>query len=120
MSEPHPNPVLDSDVIQELKDLDDGGTGLLEELAELFLTDTPQRLERLHTALEAGDSRCIEEVAHSLKSSCANIGALSLSTLFRELETLARGGEIDGAADIVARSLAEFDKAREALQAQLG
>ena len=45
--------------------------------------------------------------AHSLKSNAASFGAATLSSLAKELETLARSGSVDGAAPRVERLAVE-------------
>ena len=102
---PDPTPsgqVLDLTVIDVLLDL--GGPELLAELIELFLEDAPQRMTSLEMALHRSDAKGVRDAAHALKSSSANLGALLLSGVCRDLEEaalcddLARIGQLsDGA-----------------------
>jgi CheY-like chemotaxis protein/HPt (histidine-containing phosphotransfer) domain-containing protein len=62
------------------------------ELAQLFLTDTPQRIAALNTAIENRDILSFARIAHALCGSSASIGATSLAALCRELEIRARSG----------------------------
>lgn len=113
-------PVLDPDVIEGLRSLEsDGEPGLLVELVDLFLSDTPPRMRNLEVALKSGDARTVEEIAHSLKSSCGNLGAASLSALFREIEALGRGRQLDSVPSLVAKSNAEFRRVEDALRSEL-
>ncbi len=113
-------PVLDPDVIESLRALEsEGEPGLLEELVELFLSDTPPRMRNLELAVTSGDARTVEEIAHSLKSSCGNLGAASLSVLFRQIEALGRGQDLDGVDALVAESNAEFRRVEDALRSEL-
>ena len=86
--------VLDASVIQGLREL--GGEddpGLLLELVQLFLSDAPQRMREIESGLAQGDWKLLERAAHTLKSASANIGALGLSAICRELEAGARQRE---------------------------
>jgi HPt (histidine-containing phosphotransfer) domain-containing protein len=99
--------VLDASVIQGLREL--GGEddpGLLLELVQLFLGDAPLRMREIEQGLAQGDWKLLERAAHTLKSASANIGALGLSALCRELEASARNREA-GPCSSLQRSSAE-------------
>lgn len=120
MTDPRAESVLDRDVIDGLKALDaDGAPGLLEELVSLYLSDTPPRLKDLVVALDGGDARGVEEIAHSLKSSSGNLGAAGLASLMRQIEALGRAHDLHGARPLVARTDGEFRRVEEALRAEL-
>ena len=113
-------PSLDPEVIESLKALsDDGDPELFRELVELFLTDTPARFADLESATADGDADAIQALAHSLKSSCGNLGALNLSNLFKEIETAARELRLDGAPALVQQSREELGKVETELRAEL-
>jgi len=67
-----------------------GGELLVQKVVELFITNTPLQLEKAKTGALAGDNEAVHHVAHSLKSSAANVGAMRLSTLACNLEREAR------------------------------
>ncbi|MCC7440476.1 MAG: response regulator [Bdellovibrionales bacterium] len=85
--------VLDEKVLAGLRELDgaDGGK-LLQELVEMFITASPQRITALEQAAAAGDARGVEKAAHDLKSSSGILGARRLMELCACLEVLAAGG----------------------------
>lgn len=123
---PQPIPVnddtypIDPDVIQSLKDL--GGEDepeLFRELVGMFLRDTPPRLEALGQALESGDANELERVAHAMKSSCGNLGAVVMAELCYQLEMVGREGALDSAPGLVQRSNEEFRRVIEALESEL-
>jgi HPt (histidine-containing phosphotransfer) domain-containing protein/DNA-binding response OmpR family regulator len=123
---PRPLPVnenaspIDPDVIQSLKDL--GGEDepeLFRELVGMFLRDTPPRLEALGRALESGDAHELERVAHAMKSSCGNLGAVVMAELCYQLEMVGREGALDSAQSLVQRSNDEFRRVIEALESEL-
>ncbi|MFT5283998.1 MAG: HPt (histidine-containing phosphotransfer) domain-containing protein [Planctomycetota bacterium] len=110
--------ILDMEVIEALRALEaEGAPGLFDELVELFLSDTPPRMKSLAEATAAGDMKAVEFNAHSLKSSCGNLGATILVDLFREIERLGREEELDGVSVLVNRSAEEFDRVQVALSA---
>jgi CheY-like chemotaxis protein len=118
MNESHP--ILDKAVITGLREL--GGAddpGLFAELVHMFLTDTPERLQAMVEALEKRDPTALERAAHALKSSAANLGALGLSGLFREIESAGRAKDLTRAASLVERTRPEFQRVEAALRSEL-
>lgn len=107
---------IDPKVIESLRELggDDGGE-LLKELVNLFLTDTPPRLTAMDAAEKSKDAKALERAAHSLKSSCANLGAVRMSEICKKLELQAKTGSIDGAADTIVLSMREYEAVKSAL-----
>lgn len=80
-------------VIEGLKEI--GGEddpALFVELIGIFLQDAPQRIDELRRALATSDVKLLERAAHTLKSSCANVGATSLSEVCKRMEEHARFG----------------------------
>ncbi|MCA9320877.1 MAG: Hpt domain-containing protein [Planctomycetes bacterium] len=106
---------IDMNVIESLKEL--GDEDLLKDLVELFITDTPLRLLELGQAFSERDSDQVEAIAHTLKSSCANLGAMRLSNMCQELETAGRKATIEDIGDLVVLTREEYERVREALQA---
>ncbi len=113
-------PVLDQGVIASLREL--GGEddpGLFIELVNLFLSDTPERLRAMSEAMEHRDPTALERAAHALKSSSANLGALELSALFRDIEAAGREKDLSRAAKLVARTQPEFQRVEAALRSEV-
>lgn len=109
--------VLDSGVLATLREL--GGEedpGLVCELIGLYLEDAPQRMAEIRSALATDDWRLLERAAHTLKSASANIGALGLSSLCKELETSARSHDRDACASLSERSASCLDQVEGALR----
>ena len=91
------------------------GEDFVVELAGDFLSDAAARMERLRQALADGDADTLMLEAHTLKSSSANVGALQLSALCIELETMGRANSTDGAAPKVQALETEFERVKQAL-----
>jgi len=88
-----PGNVLDAGALAALRALDPTGAGkLLERILAAFQNSTGRLVPRLHAACLSGDANAVREVAHTLKSSSASIGALGLSRLCANVETMIRNG----------------------------
>ena len=73
--------------INELKELMEDA---FEDLISTYLTDSDQKNLLLKEAVLAENLVKVAEISHSLKGSSANICALPLSLIFKEIEDLAR------------------------------
>ena len=83
--------------LDEIRQLGEGGaTGILDRVLHCYLEDSSRLLSRVQEASQSGDVRTLREVAHTLKSSSAQVGALRLSDLCRQLE--AAGSSAEGSA----------------------
>ena len=119
MDSPHNAPVIDASVLEMLKLLGgDDEPQLFVELIDLFITDAKQLVDALQRALETGDVKLLERTAHTLKSSCANVGAMQMSKLCFELEQLGRAAKLDGAQELVNQALAQYERVELALTAE--
>ncbi|MDR2960252.1 MAG: response regulator [Stenotrophomonas sp.] len=109
-------PVLDRDVLDELHAVI--GEAAIR-IVTVFLEDAPAMVQQLQLAAQNGDESRLQAVAHSLKSSSANVGALSLSAVAARIEHEARSGSLQRPAVAVALLVAEFARARVALTGYL-
>jgi len=109
---------LDRAAWDELMQTVGGDRDFLAELLQTFLDDTSHQLAVLGQSLERGQAEGFRRAAHSLKSNCATFGARQLSEMFRELEMLASGGSLDGAAERVMRAEEEYRRIRPLLEAE--
>jgi signal transduction histidine kinase/DNA-binding response OmpR family regulator/HPt (histidine-containing phosphotransfer) domain-containing protein len=80
--------------------------GLLNRLITTYLGYAPKAIAQLGDALEKKDQNALMSTAHSLKSSSANVGAVHVSSLCRELEARLKGAtewtQVTNAADVAA------------------
>lgn len=112
-----PCATIDAQVIQSLREL--GGEddpGLLKELIEMFLQDAPKRIGEIQTALAENDIKLLERAAHTLKSSSANLGAMGLSRICREIEEHARKRESAAIPALYAESTRVYQDVASALR----
>lgn len=113
----HPKTPIDPAVIQGLRELGgDDEPGLLAELIEIFLEDAPERMKDITEGLATGDVGRVERGAHTLKSSSANVGALSLSELCRKIVESARTNKQERLPELCRESERSLDEASEALR----
>jgi signal transduction histidine kinase/CheY-like chemotaxis protein/HPt (histidine-containing phosphotransfer) domain-containing protein len=114
------DPVLDRDVLDRLRALQRPGVpSVLAKLIDVYLEDSLDMMAQLKQALESGDISALTDIAHSLKSSSANLGAGRLSAVCKELELKGKAGVIEGLDSLVARIDVEFGSAKARLQAEL-
>lgn len=107
-------PATDRDALMRLERF--GGIKLLDEMIALFLENARERLAAAAAGLEAGDASATENAMHSLKSSSAQLGALRLSRLCEQAETIARGGTLTGSAGLLDECREELARVGEWLR----
>jgi CheY-like chemotaxis protein len=90
---------------------------MLPTLIEQFYRDADRLLDQARQASKQGQAEDLRIASHSLKSLSATFGALALSAVAREMETLARDGRLEGVAEKIAEAVTEFAGARAALEA---
>jgi len=86
----------------------DGDAELLQEIVEIFVETGPEQLQTLDAAIDAGDAAQVALVAHGMKGGASNFCAGRFVAAARSLEMLAKGGGLDGAADLLVRMRADF------------
>jgi len=88
--------VLDADALARLRELDPHGQSrLLERVLRAFESSASRLARQFEEARAAGDMPGVRHVVHTLKSSSASIGALTLSRLCAEIETAIRAEAFD-------------------------
>ena len=107
---------IDTGVLANLQSIEsDGIPGLYEELIQLFMDTTPTLLKQVRTLVN--DPQNLATVAHSIKGSCGNFGAIPMQTLCDELVTLGRSGNTAGADSLITAIEQEFGRVCVALEA---
>ena len=94
----------------------DVGADFVGELIATYCEETPQLIAKLRYALGANDADAFRRAAHSIKSTSATFGALSLGEMARELEMMGRAGDLAGALEKVDRLADESDRVQQALK----
>ncbi|WP_167496482.1 response regulator [Desulfopila sp. IMCC35006] len=112
-------PPIDQSVLNALRDLQiEGKPDILVRIISAYLETTGPLVATLQQALAAGELEVMKKAAHSLKSSSANVGALELSELSKELE-LWNTNRLDDATDLVLAIESEFVRVKAALKREI-
>jgi HPt (histidine-containing phosphotransfer) domain-containing protein len=116
----HRAAVLDMAALARLRELDPQGVNhLLERVFAAFETSLARLMPQMHEALRCGDRTALRQVAHTLKSSSASVGALRLSQLCAEVEAMVRQERGDGLDQGIAAIAAEVEIVLDALKQTL-
>ena len=97
----------------------EGEPDILSELIALFLEGTLLQFAALREALKNEDAQSVERIAHTLKGSCGNMGALRMATLCAELQEAGSSGDLALALGLLYQLETEFERVRTALAAIL-
>jgi HPt (histidine-containing phosphotransfer) domain-containing protein len=106
-------PVLDQSLLEELREIAGDETA---RIIALFLEDAPRLISALEKGAAIPDLDVMRDAAHTLKSSSANVGAMALSAAAKRVELGARARKLERPAVAVALVIAEYARARLALQ----
>ncbi|HVI58049.1 MAG TPA: ATP-binding protein [Luteimonas sp.] len=106
--------IIDQEILGELRAMLGGE---VDRLIDVFLEDTPRLITALENAAAGPDYPALRDAAHSLKSSSANLGAMSLSAAAKRVELGARQEALERPAVAVALVANEFQRARQQLRA---
>jgi diguanylate cyclase (GGDEF)-like protein len=113
--------VIDTDVLEQIRSLSEQtGRDVLGKSVGYFVQQTPEDVVELNRALEQNDFESLGRIAHSLKSSSANLGAMSFSKLCYQLEEEAREGGIEAASELVAAIEGLVSRVLSELQKEAG
>jgi signal transduction histidine kinase/DNA-binding response OmpR family regulator len=84
-------PVIDDTVLEDIRQMSgDQASSLIGNIVELYLQKSPDLIADIHQGARQGDAEQLFRAAHALKSSSANIGAVRVSEVARQLEKLGR------------------------------
>lgn len=111
--------IIDQVALEAIHSLQtEGNEDILTRIINIYLSDAPQQMIKLQQALDDQDAVGLRNIAHSLKSSSANLGAMQLSALFKELEEKARLNSLLGTGELFDRAEIEFSKVAGQLKKQ--
>ena len=74
-----------------------GRPDLLARVLTAYLEDSHRLVKQIHAAVQSNDPVALYEAAHRLKSSSAQLGALTTATHCNDIETLGRSGQFERA-----------------------
>jgi len=105
-------PSLDLEALSILKEATEE---IFPEIIAIFLKDTPNRLNSLSEASTNNDVTAVKEESHCLKGSSSNVGAVKLSKICEEIETLSKSGSIANQKELIQYALDEFEHVKSEL-----
>ena len=109
------NEIIDQPTLAGLLDSLGGDVDFLKELVDAYLDSTPGLFAAMRQAATAGDAVGLQRAAHTLKTGSANMGALGLAALCKQLEDMGRSGALDGAEARIDTAAAAYDDVAAAL-----
>lgn len=111
-----PNSPIDPQVLQAFRHTMGSNASLyLTQLINIYLEDAPDLLQVMSTAVSQGDAAAMEQAAHTLKSSSASLGAITLSKLCVNLEKIGNSKTTTGASEIMSKIQSEYERVKAAL-----
>lgn len=96
-----------------------GKDNILNKVIKLYLDGSIDLVARLQGAIDQGDGAALKEAAHSLKSGSANLGAVKLAAICRDMEYLDLEEQTDGAVALMDHMAAEYHQVKAALAREL-
>ncbi|MGH8032573.1 MAG: ATP-binding protein [Luteimonas sp.] len=108
-----PPVVIDHAILDELRSMLGND---IDRLIDVFLEDAPRLIAALENAAIGPDYVALRDTAHSLKSSSANLGAMSLSSAAKRIELGAREQSLQRPAVAAALVANEFQRAKQMLR----
>lgn len=109
--------VLDDEALATLRGAL-GDDGLMADVIEAFLQETPAQVEALDAAGRAGDEQALGAAAHLIKGSALTLGAVALAESCAAVES--SPGESAGLVPAVGRAFDEAARSLSRYRAGLG
>ena len=95
------------------------GPGFIKKIIDQYCMLASQQISQLDAAIQARDVAAIQNIAHSLKSSSAMVGAMSLSSLFKEMELSGEMNKTEYASEMFSKIQTEYRLVEIALKSYL-
>lgn len=80
-----------------------------QQLLDVYLNDTRQRLDKLQLCIRQGDMECVKKLAHAIKGSSRNLGAEALASLCEQCEEAALHPDTAELMDLHSQASAVFE-----------
>jgi signal transduction histidine kinase/DNA-binding response OmpR family regulator/HPt (histidine-containing phosphotransfer) domain-containing protein len=111
---------IDRTVLDRIRAIEaQGSTGLFTTVITYYVNESPGTIASLRKAVEANDAGSMQELAHSLKSASANVGAQTVAELCKEMEMAGRAKATQAGPELLLQIEREFGAASHALMAEL-
>ncbi len=110
---------LNRTVLDNIRALQSGEDDILGTIIGLYLQDAPEKIAQLTEAVKNSEPDQVHAIAHGMKSSSANVGAIKLSGLFRQIEMAGKSQELAKAGQLLTETENEFAKLKPLLLNEL-
>ncbi|MGB8647523.1 MAG: GAF domain-containing protein [Anaerolineae bacterium] len=116
--EPSPAvPVIDRNAFKRLEGmLGKRAPIMIPTLLDSFFKDAVRMQNQARQALADGKTQDLRRFVHTLKSNCAQFGAMPMAALCQQAENITDTGSTEGIADLLDRIEAEYARAQSELQ----
>jgi HPt (histidine-containing phosphotransfer) domain-containing protein len=91
---------VDEGILRALLDDMGGDVEVVKELIQSYLGEAPRLLAEARQAVAAKDAPTVQRAVHTLKSTSATFGAMTLAETSKAMEAAARGGTIPTATQL--------------------
>ena len=81
--------------LAELRKLSRGDESFVQQMVEIFVTQTPVALDEIRQAMQESDPLTVSKVAHRIKPSIASMGIGQLDGVARDIELYAKSEDMD-------------------------
>ena len=89
--------------------LGDEASSFIIDIIDTFLEDAPNQFSNLDVSLSKNDPETFRRAAHTLKTGCKTVGAMTLAEGFLELETHGESGDLSSMNSILNECKSKFD-----------
>ncbi|HEY9649584.1 MAG TPA: response regulator, partial [Coleofasciculaceae cyanobacterium] len=108
---------IDANVLSSFRDMvGENADMVLAEMIECYLDDAPKLVSAITQAVHQKNAQKLRQASHTLKSSSATIGAMTLSHLCQQMEVMSRIGNMEYGLDNLSELEAEYERVKTALQ----
>jgi signal transduction histidine kinase/DNA-binding response OmpR family regulator/pSer/pThr/pTyr-binding forkhead associated (FHA) protein len=117
---PTESAILDHQVLDGLRSLAGAkAKTFLTGIIEQYFEDSPQKLQAIQQAIDNQDATALRQAAHALRSGSANLGAIAVADLCRQLEDLARSGRTQGSSTTMELLAQTYPQVKLALEQEI-
>ncbi|MEJ2104950.1 MAG: response regulator, partial [Ignavibacteriaceae bacterium] len=95
-----------------------GDENLASKILNEFVNDVPNKLMALKEALNNGDASSVQNHAHNLKGASANVGAIALQEVAKEIEIAVGNGSMEKTAAVISKFDEQFVALRKIISIQ--
>lgn len=104
---------IDFEIFNEMKEM---LADNFDKLLDCFFEEVELMLQQVEGRYEAADYQEVARIAHSIKSSSANLGALKLSSVSKQLEEQLDNEQLEGCDILINAIKAEFECAKKEME----